>query len=422
MQESFVMNNQHSELTGNRVVADLEVAPNLILVGIKALGEDPEYLELRALATEDEKTAIYNRLNSGREVAGYNISGYDTHLVQLILDGAAPEVVHQVSKNIVTDNSRKAWQIARDFGIPKSTFNELELMNYTPRGRLKQYEGRMGLPIADLPFDPDLPIPDAMLPEVVHYLRHDLCATEALRAAVSPDVEVRRALEVLFDIPGLTKKSAQGTAAEIIVTEYCRDNTDTEVGDIKHAAARFRNCEFEFHVLPWLRAGIAGTAAERIADQIDGTIFKIIDGVRQKPDREWPAAIVLDEDDGLTAGFGLGGLHTKDSGWTISGTSLDVASMYPAIVMHEGCAPRHLDEAAFHRIYGGLIKRRLAAKRAKDKVTANALKLVLNATFGGMNYPYSPLYSPAEFLQITVSGQLALIALVDRSQRGNSNA
>jgi DNA polymerase elongation subunit (family B) len=82
--------------------------------------------------------------------------------------------------------------------------------------------------------------------------------------------------------------------------------------------------------------------------------------------------------------------------------------------MHSECTPTHLDEAQFHAIYGRLIEQRLQAKRAGDKATSNALKLVLNSCFGSLNYEYSPLYSPDAFLAITVSGQLCLLALADR--------
>ena len=65
-------------------------------------------------------------------------------------------------------------------------------------------------------------------------------------------------------------------------------------------------------------------------------------------------------------------------------------------------------------------ERRLAAKRAGDKPTSDALKLVLNSCFGAFNYAYSPLYSPDAFLAITVSGQLCLLALAERIKGQNT--
>lgn len=404
----------HSEIDAHkRAVYDLEIAPNLCVLGIKQLGEAPEHLVIDKPIDADTAAEIDARLNGGRELTGYNNSGFDSYLLRAILDGAEPAYVHRVAQEIIGGRV-PAWKVAQAHGLQRAEYNELDLMHYTPRGRLKQYEGRLGLAIMDLPFDPNAPISSDQLPEVVAYLEHDLLATEKLRDAVEGDVRARRVLEQMFEMDGLTKKTAANVAASIIVKEYLRDNPQVELSDIKQSAARMRNCSFEFYVPTWVREGIRGTIAEQIADQIDGTEFRVVEGVRQPASREWPSLICLSGDDGLNAAFGLGGIHTKDEACHYSGVSFDVASLYPHIIMHEDCSPTHLEEAQFHAIYGRLIERRLQAKRDGDKATSNALKLVLNSCFGAYNYPFSLLYSPDAFVSITVSGQLCLLALADR--------
>jgi hypothetical protein len=396
-----------------RAVYDLEISPNLCVLGIKQHGQAPEHLVIDHPIDGDTAAEIDARLNSGRELAGYNNSGFDTYLLRAILEGAEPGYVHRVAQDIITGRE-PAWRVAQAYGLQRAQYNELDLMHYTPRGRLKQYEGRLGLAIVDLPFDPNAPINADQLPEVVSYLEHDLLATEKLRDAVEGDVQARRVLEQMFEMDGLTTKTAANVAASIVVKEYLRENPQVEMSDIKQAAARMRNCSFDFYVPRWVREGIRGTIAESIADQIDGTEFRVVEGVRQPASREWPSLICLSEEDDLQAAFGLGGIHTKDEACYYSGVSFDVASLYPHIIMHEDCSPTHLEEAQFHAIYGRLIARRLQAKRDGDKATSNALKLVLNSCFGAYNYAYSMLYSPDAFLSITVSGQLCLLALADR--------
>jgi hypothetical protein len=401
------------EQSNERAAYDLEISPNRTIVGIKVKNEPSVHIDVTKPITPDVAADIDNRLNSGREVFGYNNSGFDTYLLFGILNGNTPAFIHEVAQKIIKSDE-PAWKIAQSYGLRRSGFNELDLMNYTPRGRLKQYEGRLGLRIVDLPFDPDLPITDDRLGEVVAYLEHDLIATERLRDAVEKDVQARCILEKLFDVPGLTKKTPANVAASIIVSEYLRENPDLTETDIKSQAHQMRNCEFDFYVPQWVRDGIQGTVAQKIADQIDGTVFQIKDGVRQTPAREWPSVIQLSEDDGLDLAFGLGGIHSKDEACNYSGVSFDVASLYPHIIMHPGCAPGHLDEDQFHKIYGRLIERRMQAKHSGDKATSDALKLVLNSCFGAFNYGYSMLYSPEAFVSITVSGQLCLLALADR--------
>lgn len=396
----------------DRAVYDFEVAPNLSILGIKPHGLPAQHFVIDKPLDGPAAERIEALLNSGREVEGYNNFAFDTYLLQAALNGATPAFLYEIAQSII-GTREPAWQVAKQLGVKRSPFNELDLMNYTPRGRLKQYEARLGLPIADLPFDPHEPLQPEQLPAVHAYLDHDLMATERLRDEVEPDVQSRLLLEQLFGIEGLTKKSASSVAGSIITARYCEDNPDVDFEAIRQQAANAKNCEFDFYVPDWVRLGIRGTVAERIADQIDGTVFQVVNGVRQKPDRVWPTQIEL-EPDGLLVNFGLGGLHSVQTACNYAGISYDVESLYPQIIMHPQCTPGHLDEDEFHRIYGQLIERRLQAKRAGDKRTSNALKLVLNSCFGAFNFPYSPLYSPNAFLNITISGQLCLLALADR--------
>lgn len=398
-----------------QTVYDFETSPNRVILGIKVRGEPAEHLVIDEPIDADTASQIAARL-SDREVTGYNNTGFDTYLLNAAYAGATPQYLHQIGQDIINFKG-PAWRVAQQHGLDRSGHDELDLMHYTPRGRLKQYEGRMGLSIKDLLFDPHAPMTDAILPKVVAYLEHDLLATESLRIEVDGDVQARLLLEQMFGVDGLTKKTAANVAASIIVSEYTKDSIDVESRDIKAAANKKRNCSFDFYVPHWVRDGIKGTLAEKIADQIDGTEFCIVDGVRQAPRRKWPELINLSDEDSLFAAFGLGGIHTKDESCNYEAVSFDVASLYPHIIMHPDCAPSHLDEQQFHAIYGRLIKRRLEAKNAKDKATSNALKLVLNSCFGAYNFPYSLLYSPDAFLSITVSGQLCLLALAELSQQ-----
>ena len=64
-------------------------------------------------------------------------------------------------------------------------------------------------------------------------------------------------------------------------------------------------------------------------------------------------------------------------------------------------------------VYAATIERRVKAKRAGDKATANALKLVLNTTYGAMLNRYNPLYDPLMGRSVCISGQLFLLELAN---------
>ena len=68
------------------------------------------------------------------------------------------------------------------------------------------------------------------------------------------------------------------------------------------------------------------------------------------------------------------------------------------------------DPDEYKRVY----ETRIAAKKAGDKATANALKLVLNTTYGAMKNPYNALFDPRMANAVCISGQLYLIDLIEK--------
>jgi hypothetical protein len=109
--------------------------------------------------------------------------------------------------------------------------------------------------------------------------------------------------------------------------------------------------------------------------------------------------------------LGMGGLHSTEKSVsyfagddeTISDN--DVESFYPRIILNQKLFPAHLGEA-FLKVYEMLVNKRLDAKRNKLKIIADALKIVINGSFGKLGNKYSTLYSPQLMLQVTITGQL----------------
>lgn len=63
------------------------------------------------------------------------------------------------------------------------------------------------------------------------------------------------------------------------------------------------------------------------------------------------------------------------------------------------------------KVFEDVLNRRMEAKAAGDKVTANALKLVVNTTYGAMLNQYNALYDPLMGRSVCISGQLLLLEL-----------
>ena len=116
--------------------------------------------------------------------------------------------------------------------------------------------------------------------------------------------------------------------------------------------------------------------------------------------------------------IGLGGLHSMEKSKAVipgKGEKLgnvDVASMYPSMIIELGLYPKHLTKE-FLNIYTKIRDVRMAAKHSGDKVTSDTLKIVLNGSYGKFGSIYSFLYSPDLMLQVTLTGQLYLLMLIE---------
>jgi hypothetical protein len=400
------------------LVYDIETAKNRTIFGFKK-GGDYLIIDMTGRLSDSEKEQI-GAFVGDDILVGFNNGNFDSYLLDFAMgrDASAAEIF-DLAQAIITGDG-PAWRTARDHNARRSLFKELDLMNFTGRGGLKVHEARMGMAkVKTLPFDVAAPITDEMVPDVVAYLKHDLDATELLLAKMMPEIEVRQKLGEMFGLD-LMNTGAAGAAESVILNEYVRAaNGALEITDIKSQARRFQNCDFAVRLAPWVHDVCAGTLVMDLVRAVEASKFTIREGKRTGPDIEWPAAIAFD---GFECAFGLGGVHSLDGAGSISGNlwDLDVASYYPHLLLADGGAPEHLDAAAFRSIYKGILDRRLEAKNAGRKLEANALKLVLNSTFGKTNEMWSGLYSPRSFLHITLSGQLALLALIHKVSRAGA--
>jgi hypothetical protein len=116
--------------------------------------------------------------------------------------------------------------------------------------------------------------------------------------------------------------------------------------------------------------------------------------------------------------MGIGGLHSNEKctvhharpGLRI--VDRDVTSYYPSLIINAGICPPAYGNA-FQSVYLSLLERRVAAKREGNKVINEALKIVLNGTFGKLGSMYSMMYAPDQMIAVTLTGQIALLMLIE---------
>lgn len=87
--------------------------------------------------------------------------------------------------------------------------------------------------------------------------------------------------------------------------------------------------------------------------------------------------------------------------------------MYPSLIISYELVPPHLGKE-FLEIYAQVREERLYAKRHKQKIKNETLKLALNGATGNYQNEHSWLYSPEAVMKIRMNGQLLLLMLAER--------
>jgi hypothetical protein len=117
---------------------------------------------------------------------------------------------------------------------------------------------------------------------------------------------------------------------------------------------------------------------------------------------------------GIDFQLGVGGIHSIDAPLAIDDADdlfdIDVESYYPSLMITRGIGPRGLGGALFAADLAGIKADRVAAKAAGETVVQEALKIVINSSFGQTGCP-GPLYDLDAMLRVTIGGQLGLLYL-----------
>lgn len=383
-------------------VCDTECYPNYWLAMFDT-GEDVEiwnnstYRNGQPCDAGAFQTALRDPLSRYRVVT-FNGVHYDMPLVALALNGASNEQLKQSSDAIIVYGV-KSWDIAE---VPR-WINHVDLFDVAPgQGSLKIYAGKMhSKRMQDLPFEPGSHVDGAMREQLRSYCRNDLRNTRDLLETFPTQLELRETMGREYGLDLRSKSDAQ--IAEAVMKSLLPFKVQRPAVQ-PGATFHYRPPEWvkfvHLDVLALLARSpftIAPSGSPVMTDELASSLIRIGNGAYQ---------------------MGSGGLHSTESKVTHRAdahhilSDHDVASYYPSLILRTGIFPQQIGEA-FIAIYGGWYHRRLGAKRAGHKKDANSLKTLLNGTFGKLGSLWSIFYAPAEMIQVTITGQLALLMLIE---------
>ncbi len=341
----------------------------------------------------------------------FNGNYYDKPILFIALAGNTCEQIKQASDVIILTQT-DIPDVLKYYGATKFKLDHIDLKEPAPgvMVSLKLYGGRLNVPMMqDLPFHHDALLNEKQMRVVLWYCMNDLDNTEYLFKKLQPELELRMQMGKEYGIDLRSKSDAQ-IAETVINSEITKLNgfrpkkPDVFPGTkIYYQAPEY--LKYSTPVMRWVLNLIKSTALV-IADT----------GKIMLPD-------VL-KDVKLNIGnssyqIGIGGLHSTET--TITHRSneqyllceKDVVSYYPFIILSTGLYPDQMGPN-FLKLYRSIVERRLKAKADGNKIISESLKICINGSFGKLGSRYSTLYAPNLLIQTTITGQLALLMLIER--------
>jgi hypothetical protein len=345
-------------------------------------------------------------------VVTFNGLNYDAPMLAYALTGVSCAKLKEASDTIIV-GQMKGWQFEQHSGarVPRE-WDHIDLIEVAfGQGSLKLYGGRLhSKKLQDLPIEPSARISPEQRTKLVAYCGNDLQTTIDLWNHLSPQIALREHMTEQYGTDLRSKSDAQ--IAEAVIRSQC----GIILGDVVKKPNIPPGTSFKFKAQKWLAYKTA-TMKAVLDDVVDATFFVNVDGGVDMPAALDGRSVAIG---GGVYRMGIGGLHSSEQNQALVSDDehvlidRDVTSFYPAIILEGGLAPLHLTrENAFLRVYRSIVERRVKAKRIGDNVTANVLKIVANGSYGKLGSKYSALYSPHLMIQVTITGQLVLLMLIE---------
>lgn len=423
----FMTDNELLNLkTGSIMYFDVECYKNFFYVLFKS-AENGKYLPFEQspsceLNCEKLAWVLYKFC-----LVGFNSRSYDILIITLALKGASCELLKEAT-NFIIQNQATVFNFEKRFKVKISTaYNHIDLIELAPlKGSLKLYGGRLHFPtIQDLPIpeDSELTLEEAEIVRV--YCGNDLDATEALCIKLAPEIQLRVDMSQKYSVDLRSKSDAQ------IAETVLKSELEKITGQPVRRPIFQKGCTITYNAPDFIK--FKSSKLQSVFEIVKNLEFSINENGYPVEPAEWWQSGKLKKltvtIGNSTYNLGMGGLHSmeKECSYRADENTIiadnDVASYYPNIILNQNLYPEHLGDS-FLDVYRTIVETRIDAKskaktsdteeeRAKYKVIADSLKITINGSFGKFGSKYSVLYSPQLLLQVTITGQLCLLMLIE---------
>ena len=350
---------------------------------------------------KDKETGTYTAIHNDNEALkmslsddaiymGFNSKHYDQFIIKAIVAGFTPAEIKQVNDYIIGGGQGWEYPALRDIYF---SFQNVDIRDDMQVGlSLKAIEGHLGLPIreSNVDFNIGRPLTKEELEETITYCKWDVDTAEKL-------IDLRKDY--------LKNKIQVGNIAGVSESKALSMTNAKLTAAILKATRKEHNDERDYKYPENLKR-----------EYIPKEMFTFFDRLQ---DKSISSDVIFSEKLELTIGecpitIGYGGIHGAIPNYFFEKTgkrvivNKDVGSYYPHLMTICGYTSRNIPSVD---TFQSVLDKRMAAKKAGDKATANALKLVVNTTYGAMLNQFNDLYDPLMGRSVCISGQLYLLEL-----------
>ena len=399
-------------MSGGIYTMDIECYPNYFLIAFREVNTKKVVYE------ESYCDSYWNRdkvkwIMENATIVTFNGIGYDLPIFSYASSGANNAQLKELTDDIIV-YGLSHYKAHKEYNYKPIESNHIDLREVAPlNGSLKIYGGRVHtLQLQDLPFEPSTWLSKDQRDIVRWYCINDLQQTEDLYFSLQKELKLRCEMSIKYKQDLRSKSDAQ--IAEAVICKMIQERTGkwprkpkVEPNKVyRYKAPSF--VQFKTDYFKYIKQEIEDTLY--VADD-NGKIElpKNISGLKIKVNN-------------TSYQMGIGGLHSKEKKMTHYSDNdyelydFDVTSYYPFIILMQKLFPEALG-VDFLTVFHAIVMDRLKAKAGTtedDKSNANSLKIVINASFGKFGSVYSPLFGPNLLIQTTLTGQLALLMLIEQ--------
>ena len=322
---------------------------------------------------------------------GFNSKRYDKYIVKGIYNHLDNIEMKQLNDYLISGGN--GWEHPDLKYMYNPVFNNVDIMDDMQMGlSLKSIEGHLGMNIqeSEIDFDIDRPLTKDELDSTIYYCKHDVDATEKI-------VELRKDY--------LKNKMTIGELAGIEVTKAL-SYTNAKLTSVLLKAVKKEHDDERKYVIPH------NLLKEYIPDDVLAFYNRIKD--ESISDEELFSSKLDFKIDDTEVTMSFGGIHGDIKFYRKKATedrviiNADVSSYYPHLAIIYHYTSRNIPDPD---IYKKVVEDRMKAKASGDKATANALKLIVNTSYGATLNSTNDLYDPLMARSTCISGQLFLLEL-----------